>query len=172
MARDGVRGFTLETASEIEIIKKNLVNQGFEINGNVKKLMENTCSYIVMEEYCKLLGERDDLTKQLVFDTSEGLLSNESLVGKLLTKEKIQYNSSPKFLCEKFFWREDWNLYKYLCAAFLRDNYKLQILFEGFNFRGFISSKIFISKKEKDLSDNYKKLFPVCFFLPDRKSVV
>ncbi len=170
VARDGVRGFTLEVASEIEIIKNNLARQGFEIIGGAPILTENYYSYIVMEEYCKLLGERDDLIKQLVFDTSEGLLSNESLVGKLLTKEKIQYNSSPKFLCKKFFWSEDWNLYKYLCAAFLRDNYKLQILFESFNFRGFISSKVFISKKEKDLSDNYKKLFPVCFFLPEINS--
>ena len=161
VARDGVRGLTLETASETEIIKRNLANQGFEIDGNFSELREENYPYIVMAKYCKLLGERVDLTKQLIFDTSEGLLSNERLAGKLLEKEKIKYNSYPQITNKSYdFWRNK-NLYDYLCVAFLRENYLLQINFETY------SKGVFISKKEKGLSNDYKKIFPANFFLPE-----
>ena len=114
-----------------------------------------------MAKYCKLLGERVDLTKQLIFDTSEGLLSNERLAGKLLEKEKIKYNSYPQITNKSYdFWRNK-NLYDYLCVAFLRENYLLQINFETY------SKGVFISKKEKGLSNDYKKIFPANFFLPE-----
>lgn len=160
VARDGVRGLTLETASETEIIKSNLKNQGFEIDGKMSELREENYSYIVMADYCKLLGERDDLAKQLVFNTSEGFLSNESLACKLLEKEKIVYKSCP-YISNRSGWAKNKDLYEYLCAAFLRENYLLQIDFSSY------SIKVFVSQREKKLSDNYKKIFPACFFLPE-----
>ena len=59
------------------------------------------------------------------------------------------------------FFRLNCNLYEYLCAAFLRANYFIQIEFNRHD------SEVFISKKEKEVSDNYKKLFPAFFFLPE-----
>lgn len=66
VARDGVRGLTLETVSEIEIIKKNLTIQGFEPDGELSELREENYSYIAMADYCKLLRERR-FSKTIVF---------------------------------------------------------------------------------------------------------
>lgn len=159
VARDGVRGLTLEIASEIEIIKSNLANQGFEIMGGLPGLREQNYPYIVMADYGKLLYERGDLAKQLVFETSEGNLSNESLATKLSKDKKIVYESCP-VISNKYWWNID-KLYEYICAAFLRENYLLQIEFASYGI------KVYISKKEKEVSDEYKKIFPVCFFLPE-----
>ena len=38
VARDGVRGLTLEMASEVEIIKKNLANEGFNMGGEFVRI--------------------------------------------------------------------------------------------------------------------------------------
>lgn len=160
VSRDGVRGLTLETASEIEVIKSNLVNQGFSGFGDFSELREENYPYIVMADYCKLLCDRNDLAKQLFFNTGEGLLSNESLPDELLKKEKIVYESCPT-ISNRLNWSKNENLYGYLCSVFLRENYFLQIDFSTY------SSKVFISKNEKKLSDDYKKLFPACFFLPE-----
>lgn len=162
VARDGVRDLTLETVSELEIIKNLLAYQGFTIEGELSELRVGNDSYIVMADYCNLLYERNDLAKQLFFDTSEGLLSNESLAGKLLRKEKIEFESCPRIFNEKYSTVRNKQLYNNLCAAFLRENYQLEI-----EIRSYYSS-VFISKKEKELSDDYKKLFPPCFFLPGR----
>ena len=161
VARDGIRGLTLETASEIVIIKNNLQNQGLRISQDLSKLRETNYSYITMADYCKLLNERNDLAKKLVFSTSEGLLSNESLTNKLLNKEKIPCNSFPTISDNINFGMKYNDLYKYLCAAFLREHYLLQIEFK------FTITTVFISKKEKQLADDYKKIFPACFFLPE-----
>lgn len=160
VARDGVRGLTLETASEIEIIRYGLAQQGFKIDGTFSELREENYPYITMHEYCKLLCERSDLTKQLVFGTSEGFLSNEDLADHLLQKEKIIYNSCPE-ISNKSSWKKNDNLYEYLCAAFLRENYLLQVQFASY------SSQVFISKQKEEISDEYKRLFPACFFLPE-----
>ncbi|MEZ3462646.1 MAG: ATP-binding protein [Lachnospiraceae bacterium] len=157
VARDGVRGFTLETASEIEIIKKNFVYQGFYLNGDLSGLGEENYSDIVMADYCDLLSARKDLAEQLIFDTSEGFLSNESLANELLKKGRIEF----RFFDSLNFWGTNGMLYEYLCAAFLRENYCLQIDLVDYR------NKVLISKKEKGLTDEYKKLFPVCFFLPE-----
>ena len=113
-----------------------------------------------MNDYCKLLCKRSDLTKQLVFRTSEGYLSNENLASTLVQKEKITYDSCPN-ISNKTFWGKNKSLYEYLCAAFLRENYLLQVQFASYK------SEIFISKKKKEISDDYKNLFPACFFLPE-----
>lgn len=160
IARNGIHGLTLETASEMEIIKNNIINQGFDIGGCLSDLREENYSYIVMADYCKLLNERDDLVKKLIFKTEEGLLSNEGLTNKLLKKKKIRCLSFPTIFDKKNSDRNKY-LYEYLCTAFLRENYSLQIDFTG----GY--SEVFISKKKKVLSDDYKKVFPSCFFLPD-----
>lgn len=160
VARDGVRGFTLETASEIEIIKNSLINQGVEINGNFSSFKEENYPYIVMNEYCKLLNERDDLAKRLVFKTDKGFLTNENLADKLLEYKMIEYESPPQ-MSNRSNWRKNDKLYKYLCVAFLRNNYLLQADFESYH------NNIFISIKGNELTENYKKLFPACFFLPD-----
>ena len=78
ISRDGVRAFTLEAASEIEIIRRNLINEHFLINFNSLDVDKKNYSYIVMADYCKLLSERNDLAKQLFFNTNEGLLSDKS----------------------------------------------------------------------------------------------
>ncbi len=161
VARDGVRGLTLESVSEVEIMKSNLVNQGFSIDGSLSGLREQNFSYLAMADYGKLLHERGDLAKQLVFDTSEGKLSNESLADIALTKKKIVYKSCPNISNNLRYWRRNRNLYDYICAAFLRDNYLLQIEFAAY------SNKVYISKKEKEVPDDYKKTFPACFFLPE-----
>lgn len=106
VARDEVRGLTLETASEIEIIQSNLGNQGFKITGILSDFREQNYSYIVMADYCQLLSERDDLAKQLVFNTSEGFLSNESLASILLNKEKIMCKSLPKISNKVYPWEK------------------------------------------------------------------
>ena len=160
VARDGVRGLTLETASEIEIIRYGLVQQGFKIDGTFLELREENYPFMTMNDYCKLLYRRSDLAKQLVFGTSEGYLSNENLANTLLQKEKITYNSCPK-ISNKSPWKKNENLYEYLCAAFLRENYLLQVQLASYN------SEIFISKQKKEISDDYKNLFPACFFLPE-----
>lgn len=161
VARDGVRGLTLETASEIDIIRRNLAKEGFRIEEDWTKFRESIYSDIVMEDYCKLLGERDDLAKQLAFETSENLLSDEQLTHQLSKKEKIAYKSCPRISKKLYYWRENQNLYNYLCVAFLREKYMLQMEVTSYDIR------IYISKKEKELSENYKKLFPACFFLPE-----
>lgn len=115
--------------------------------------------YIAMKEYCTLLREREDLKKQLVFHTSEGFLSNENLADQLLRTEKIVYESCPR-LPNRWGAGRD-NLYEYLCAAFLRKNYMLQIRFADYN------SKVFISKQTNEVSDVYQELFPALFFLPE-----
>lgn len=93
-----------------------------------------------------------------------GLLSYEDLEDKLLKKEKIEYNACPEISNKSYYWMKNRDLYKYLCAAFLRENYLLQLEFSPY------SSRVLISKKEKELSDDYKKLFPACFFLPERNN--
>lgn len=160
IARDGVRGLTLETAAELEIIKKRLLEQNFELRGSMADLMKRNYSYIVMEDYCNLLYERQDLVNQLIFDTSEGRLSHETLSKKLLKKGKVAYNSWPE-MYDMNNWCINGYLYKYLCAAFLREKYSVQIEFKSYY------PKIFIFEKKKELSENYKKLFPACFFLPE-----
>ena len=126
--------------------------------GNLSEFREQNYSYIAMENYCELLDKRADLEKQLLFGTSEGLLTNEKLAAKLLEKEKIKYNSLPGI---SYNWIKNRGLYEHLCAAFLRENYLLKI-----NMRSY-SCEAFIFKKEKELSDDYKKIFPACFFLPE-----
>lgn len=158
VARDGVRGLTLEMASEMEIMNRNLANQGFNMWGDLSKLRKENYSYIAMENYCKLLGKRGDLAKQLLFDTGEGFLTNEKLAAKLLEKEKIKYNSLP---CISNNWLKITDLYEHLCAAFLRENYLLKININSY------PCEAFIFKKEKEVSDDYKKIFPACFFLPE-----
>lgn len=163
VVRDGVRNLTLETASEIGIIKANLINQGFISSGLLLSLNNKNYSRIVMADYYKLLSERNDLTKRLVFDTSEGLLSNEGLADRLLNKEKIRCNIFPTLsnqitVFDKLVIND---LYCCLCVAFLRENYLLQIEFCCFK------NNVFISKKEKELSDDYKKIFSAVFFLPE-----
>lgn len=161
VARDGVRGLALEIASELAVISQRVMRQGFVIDGTYSKLGEANYLFMAMKDYCKLLHERNDLTKQLVFHTSEGSLSNEILANKLLQIEKIEYKSCPN-LSKKTVWGvEEDNVYQYLCAAFLRKNYMLQIQFEYFN------SKVFISKQTKEISDVYMDLFPAFFFLPE-----
>lgn len=160
VARDGVRGLTLETASEIEIIRQSLRGQGFWIDGTYKETEKGNYSFIIMKDYCNLLHERKDLTRQLFFETNKGFLSNENLADKILKKEKITYDSCPGISDKSVLFGNE-ILYKYLCAAFLRENYLLQIQFGPF------SNEIFISKQEKEISDDYKNLFPACFFLPE-----
>lgn len=160
VSRDGVRGLTLEMASEIEIIRRNLLDQGFIIYKNSSVLREANYPYIVMTDYCKLLNERDDLAKQLIFRTSEGNLINENLIVKLINDDKIEYQSCPRVYNKEIFGYEE-GVYEYLSAAFLREHYLVQADFT------IDDGKIFISKKEKTLSEDYMKLFPACFFLPD-----
>lgn len=160
VARDGVRGFTLETASEIEIIRNNLIIQGVAIDGNSLSFKKENYPYIVMNDYCNLLYEREDLAKRLVFETDKGLLTNESLTEKLSKYKMIEFNLWFKMF-NRFIWDENQKLYGYLCAAYLRQNYFLQADFEAYE------NRIYISRKENELSENYKKLFPACFFLPD-----
>lgn len=159
VARDGVRGLTLETACEMAIIGNRLAWQGFIIDTNFSELGGENYPYIVMKEYRILLREREDLKKQLVFHTSEGFLSSENLADQLLRTEKIVYESCPRL--SNYWGAGRDNVYEYLCAAFLRKNYMLQIQFEDF------LSKIFISKQTKEVPDVYQDLFPAFFFLPE-----
>lgn len=76
------------------LFRSNLANQGFAINRDLSGFIEGIYPYIVMGDYCKLLAERGDLAKQLVFDTNEGKLSNKSLADIVLTKEKCPENFS------------------------------------------------------------------------------
>ena len=75
----------------------------------------------------------------------------------LLKKGRIEF----RFFDSLNFWGTNGMLYEYLCVAFLRENYCLQIDLVDYR------NKVLISKKEKGLTDEYKKLFPVCFFLPE-----
>ncbi|MCI8611676.1 MAG: hypothetical protein HFE66_07145 [Clostridiales bacterium] len=166
VARDGVRGLPLETASEIEIIKRNLTYQGFSIAGDMSGLRDHNYPYIVMADYCKLLGERDDLTKQLIFETSEGALSNGALLNKITKDNNVIYESCPALFRLGFWYNyNNDSLYEYLCAAFLRDNYLLQI---KYTLSG--NMVVLISKKEKELPADYMKQFPACFFC--RRSIM
>ena len=158
VARDGVRGLPLEAASELTIIGRSLVYQGFV--RWTPELSEETDFYRAMADYCELLKRREDLAKQLAFVTSEGLLSIENLPDTLLKKGTVGYRSYPR-LSYRISWSQEENLYRYLCSSFLRKNYLLQTNFGDYD------KTIFISKKEKELSDDYQKLFPACFFLPD-----
>ncbi len=160
VARDGVRGLTLEIDSEIAIIGRRLMRQGFVTNRILIRKRWTDYSFIAMKDYCNLLRERSDLAKQLVFHTSEGDLSNDKLADQLLQTEKIGYESCP-WLGFELFWREEDRLYKRLCAAFLRENYMLQIKFAG------CVSEVVISKQTKEISDAYMDLFPALFFLPE-----
>ena len=159
VVRDGVRRLNLKMACEVEIIKKNIIKQGFGIKGEMSSLLEEQgYSYIVMDDYCKLLNEREDLAKQLVFKTNKGFLSNEDLSDKLIKQEKIVYMSCPPVSDSEGMWKKEY-LYEYLCVAYLRENYSLQV---DLNVPG-----MFISNKKREISNNYKKLFPACFFLPE-----
>lgn len=160
VARDGVRGLTLETAGEIEIIRRNIIEQGYKIEGDLSDLREENYSDTVMADYCKLLDERDDLAKQLVFDTDKAALSSVSLADELQNTEKIELRSSPTMSNRLLPWGKNDDLYLYIAAAYLRENYLVQVQFAS------RYSEIFVSKKEKNLSDNYEKLFPAFFFLP------
>lgn len=160
VARDGVRGLTLETASEIEIIRRNIKEQGYKMGRDLAYLRGENYAYTVMANYCKLLDERDDLAKQLVFETNKGVLLNDGLADELLNTEKIELRSSPIISNRIYSRYKNDNLYWYLAAAFLRKNYLVQVRFASYN------SKIFISKQEKKLSDDYKEIFPAFFFLP------
>ena len=158
VARDGVHGLSLEAASEINIIRRRLRSEGCNFVGDLSYLREENYPYIVMGDYCKLLEERDDLAEQLIFDTEEGMLSNEKLANKLLNKEMIEYKSFPT---APYDWKKNDQLYNCLCTTYLRNNYLLQIMFLSDN------SIVFISKKREELPDNYKQLFPACLFLPE-----
>ncbi|MDE5938923.1 MAG: ATP-binding protein [Lachnospiraceae bacterium] len=160
VARDGVRGLTLETDSEIAVIRQRLTRQGFVRNRILSRESGTGYSLLAMKNYCNLLCERSDLAKQLVFHTSEGYLSNDKLADQLLQTEKIGYVSCQR-LASKSFWIEADSLYKHLCAAFLRENYMLQIKFASYN------SEVFISKQTKKIPDAYMDLFPAFFFLPE-----
>ena len=111
-----------------------------------------------MDDYCKLLNEREDLAKQLVFKTDKGVLSNKDLSDELIEQEMLKYISCPPVSNNKGLLKNHY-LYEYLCVAYLRENYLLQVDFNG--------GGMFISNKKREISDNYKKLFPACFFLPE-----
>ena len=66
--------------------------------------------------------------------------------------------SCPPVSDSEGMWKKEY-LYEYLCVAYLRENYSLQV---DFNVPG-----MFISNKKREISNNYKKLFPACFFLPE-----
>lgn len=111
-----------------------------------------------MKEYKKLLDERSDLKNQLIIKTDKGWCTKEILHGMLQKYKKLKFENAP-LLSNQPHWSATPNLYDYLCAAHLRENFSLQAAF------GKYGHNIYISIKDDSPPENYEDIFPSTFFL-------
>jgi len=160
ISRDNIRFLTLETACDIEIIK-NCINRQksrFRFKKDILDLKNNNYSSLPMKEYKKLLDERSDLKNQLIIKTDKGWCTKEILHGMLQKYKKLKFENAP-LLSNQPHWSATPNLYDYLCAAHLRENFSLQAAF------GKYGHNIYISIKDDSPPENYEDIFPSTFFL-------
>lgn len=158
VVRDGIHGLTLDMASELEIINRKIRIFGLGVYDSLFTIKGSKYLYMTMKEY-DVLKERVDLTKQLIFETDLGLLSSGDL-DVFLMDNRILFYQSWSVLSNWFKGIINCSLYDCLCIVFLREQYSLQM--ELMKER----SRIYILKKEDNLSENYRMLFPAYLFLP------
>lgn len=156
VTRDGIRGIPLEVASEFAIIQKNIIRQKYDYAHYSIAFDHKNDFDQAMEVYFKLLEDRKDLAEQLLFKTSEGLLTREKLEQKLLEQDKVGYQSNCAM--QKNIGMIE--LYDFLCIALLRKIFTLQVEIGKWN------SKIFITNKKSESQENSATFLPVSLFLP------
>jgi hypothetical protein len=152
LSRKFLKEISLENAIEMEFISKQIRNNGYNVKSNFGYIhIENS-----MMDYSELLQKRNDFKKQLLFKTSEGLLSADDLENKLSEGKILIYNSCPHL----FNWFSNYILYDKLCITALREGFSIKYKYENYEM------VIYITRKETEISQDYKKLFPTNFFLP------
>lgn len=160
VSRDGIRMLPLEAFVDMELLKRHIITQGFNISCDMSDLDEANFSNIPMINYLDLLSKRPDLEEQLVFEADHQLYSFEKLQEKIQKSEKIKLNILPK-LSNRSSWEFDKNqdLYHYICIAYLRNKCSLRISFESF------STNIYIVNDKENIPKDYVDTFPATFFL-------
>ena len=158
VARDGIRMLTLEAFSDMEIIKKRIKAQGFNISCDMSNIDRTKFSFITTSEYLNILSERSDLLEQLVFKADNDLCYFEELQQKIQMSEKVELQELPR-LSYRSYWDSDINLVAYICAAYLRKRYSLRVSFESY------FPQIYVVNKEDDILKDYLHNFPPTFFL-------
>lgn len=162
VARDKIRQLPLELACDLEIFRNQLKTQGFEFEGELKALDEANYPYISTNEYTKLLNVRPDFVERLRFSTNKGVLSASVLDKSVKNGECIEFTGCPKLKNHGYSQRNEY-LYNYLCSAYLRNKYTLEIDI------GKYSTKIYIVKKTQNENDEMLDYFSPTFFLMPRK---
>ena len=158
VARDGIRGFSLEVACEIAIMQARIEERGIEMDNAMSDLLNTEYYYSTMSIYKSLLKERKDLLKQLKFKTEKGIFSYYEIETQIETYGKLKVEIFPETPHE-YGWSAGKNLYKCLCVTFLKNNYLLKASFEKYK------TDIYILKKENKNKENDEDIFPVWLFV-------
>lgn len=159
VAREGIRSLTLETASDFEVIRNRINDQGFNLSTNTAEFEESGYIYFPMVRFWNLFDERADLVKQLVVQTENGRCTSEELRINLNVVGKLKLLGSPKLSNQPNWPTKRNNLYALLCAAYLRRDFSLRLSFSSY------STQIYILPKDSDIQNDYKDFFPPTFFL-------
>ena len=159
VARVGIKQLPLEVALELEILRKEWEDQGFQTFdfGNEEMLFDNWMT--PQKEYLKLLEERPDLMKRLYINTTQGKIFLEEVRGTLLEVGELEVLNVPYISNDSFFFRKQ-NLYEYFCMAYLKQNYTLKGMFL------YGESKVVVLPKDSSRITKGTEEFPPSFFLP------
>ena len=158
VARDGIRGFSLEVACEIVIRQACIEERGIEMNNAMSDLLKTEYYYSTMSIYKSLLKERKDLLKQLKFKTEKGIFSYYEIETQIEIYGKLKVETFPE-TPHVYGWGAGKNLYKCLCVTFLKNNYLLKASFDKYK------NDIYIFKKENKNIENDEDIFPVWLFV-------
>lgn len=153
VSRDGIRELPLETACDLDFIKKQLAAEGFEIYSNSSNKQMN----LPMKEYKSLLYWRPDLEKNLTISTKYGNLSSQELTEMLSKKHIIELTKKPQIANEDYWYRKS-SLYDYLLIAYLKNTFSIRCSISKYD------SKIFIIPKEPN-ENICEEIFPANYFV-------
>lgn len=162
VARDGIRMLSLEILSDLELIRKRIVSEGYNISFDMSNMDRINFLNISMREYLDLFNKRPDLIEKLVFMADNDKCSFKELQQKLQKSKKVELHNLPK-LSKHSYWnyRRSDILYDYICAAYLREKCSLRVSFEGY------STQVYVLNREEDnLTDNIYFFSPTFFILP------
>lgn len=159
VARTGVQQLPLDAAVELNIFRREWVQQGYNVNENDSSLAEAEYWMIPQKTYCKLIEERPDLVKRLCFDTQNGRFGVEELSRKLQEFGRLELKNCPQLISSSVYTKNQY-LYEYFCLAYLRKEYMLIGSLESYG------HKIFILPKPTIKTQTSAEHFPPSFFLP------
>ncbi len=156
VSRDAIRRLSLETAADLDILREQLMNQGFDFSGNQQ--MAGELLHLTTKECWALLDRHPDFVDRLRFDTDAGLLTAAEMDTALRQGRKLSFYNRPKFDTFRSTLTNGY-LHDILCAAYLKENYTLSIE----NFRSHMD--IFVENRREHREDPADSFFPPTFFL-------